>query len=99
VCIFVCKDLNGNNIAISRKCEEKYLEICAVELETEAFELIILSLHRAPTRDFNRFVKNLEVNFKYLCKPKAEFLIFGDINTYYLIKKQKKTIILFINNI
>jgi hypothetical protein len=49
VCIFVRKDLNANKIGISHYCTEKDLEICAVELETEASKLIILSLYRAPT--------------------------------------------------
>jgi len=44
VCIFVRKDLNINKTDISHACREKDLEICAVELETEATKLIILSV-------------------------------------------------------
>jgi exonuclease III len=90
VCIFVRKDLNANKIDISHNCIEKDLEICAVELETEASKLIILSLYRAPTDDFNRFIKNLDHTLKYLYKPKAEIIICGDINTNYLIESNQK---------
>ena len=64
------------------------MEISAIELQTKSSKFIILSLCRAPTRDFNQFIKNLDNVLKYLYKPKVEFLICGDINTYYLIKKK-----------
>jgi hypothetical protein len=63
VCIFVCKDLNFNKIDISHTCREKYLEICAVELEIEVSKLIVLSIYRAPTGDFNQFLKKLDDTF------------------------------------
>jgi hypothetical protein len=53
VCIFVCEDMNVNKINITHKCREKDLENCAVEIEVEALKLIVLSLYRAPTGDFN----------------------------------------------
>jgi hypothetical protein len=65
------------------------LEICAVELETKASELIILSLYREPAGDFNRFIKKLDT-LKHLYKPKSEPLICGDINTDYLIESNRK---------
>jgi len=71
---------------ISANCQEKDLEICAVELQTKSSKLIILSSYRVPTGDFNEFIKNLDGALKYLYKPKVELLIFEDINTDYLIK-------------
>jgi DNA-binding transcriptional MocR family regulator len=85
VCIFVCIDLNVNKIDILHNCREKYLEIYAVELETEASKLIVLSIYRAPTENFNQFLKKLDDTLKYLYKPKTEFLICGDINADYLL--------------
>jgi len=43
-----------------------------------------------PTRDFNRFIKNLDDALKHLYKPKAEFLNCGDITTDYLIESNLK---------
>jgi hypothetical protein len=36
------------------------MEICAVELETISSQLMILSIERASTGDFNQFVKDLD---------------------------------------
>ena len=44
VCISVRKDLNINKTDISHACREKDLELCAVELETEASKLTVLSV-------------------------------------------------------
>ena len=64
------------------------MEIFAIELQIKSSKLITLNLHRATTRDFNQFIKNVDDVLKYLYKPKVEFLICGDINTDYLIKKK-----------
>jgi hypothetical protein len=49
---------------------------------------MILSSYRVSTGDFNQFIKNLDDALKYLYKPKVELLIFGYINTDYLIEKK-----------
>ena len=79
-----------NKIDILQNCREKDLEICAVELETRASKLIVLSIYRAPTGDFNQFLKKLDDTLKYLYKPKTEFLICGDINANYLLESSRK---------
>ena len=94
MCILVPKDLDVNKIDILQNCREKDLEICAVELETGASKLIVLSIYGAPTGDFNQFFKKLDDTLKYLCKPKTEFLICGDINTDYLLESSRKKIYL-----
>ena len=57
MCIVVSNDLYFSKINISHNCKEKDFEICATELETKSSKLIILSLHRAPTGDFNQFIQ------------------------------------------
>jgi hypothetical protein len=81
---------SDNKIDISHNSREKDLEICAVPIETKATRLIIFCLYRAPTGDFNKFIKRMDDTFKLLHKPKAEFLICGDINTDYLIEIKRK---------
>jgi hypothetical protein len=85
-------------IDISHNCREKDLEICAVELETEASKLIVLSIYRVPTGDFNQFLKKLDDNLKYLHKPKTEFLLCGNINIDYLLESNRKKLFIFIIN-
>jgi hypothetical protein len=60
------------------------LEICAIQLETKSSNLIILSLYRAPSGDFQQFLRGFYDILKHLYNPKNEFLICGDINIDYL---------------
>jgi hypothetical protein len=60
------------------------LEICAIQLESKTCKLIIISLYRAPSGDFNQFLKRLDTILKYPYNPKSEFIICGDINIDYL---------------
>jgi hypothetical protein len=71
--IFVHEDMSVKKINITHKCTEKDLEICAVEIETEASKLTVLSLYRAHAGDFNRFTENFGDTLKYLYKPKPNF--------------------------
>jgi hypothetical protein len=66
------------------------LESCAIHLETKASSLIILSLYRAPSGDFNQFIKRSDATLKYLHTPKSEFLICGDINVDHLNENNSK---------
>jgi len=67
------------------------LEICAVEQEIEASKRIVFKyIYRAPTGDFNQFIKKLDDTLKYLYKPKAEFLLCGEINADYLHDSSRK---------
>jgi hypothetical protein len=73
-------------------CKEQDLKICAILLETETCNLLIISLYRAPFGDFNQFLKRLGTTLKYLYNPKSEFLICGDMNIDYLNESnQEKT--------
>jgi hypothetical protein len=95
---FVKKDQCFKKIDISHHSKEQDLEICAIQLETKSSNLIILSLYRAPSGDFQQFVRGLDATLKHLYNPKTEFLISGDINIDYLnenIQKNK----LITNNI
>jgi len=83
VCIFVRKDMNIKKIDISHNCREKDLEICAVELETEASKLIVLSVIEFLKEILSNSLKKLDDTLKYLYKPTAEFLLCGDINIDY----------------
>jgi hypothetical protein len=91
MCIFVRKGQCFSKIDISHHCKED-LEICAIQLETKTCKLIIISLYRAPSGDFNQFLKRPDITLNYLYNPKSEFIICGDINIDYLNESnQKKT--------
>jgi len=62
-----------SKINISHNCKYKDLEICAVEVETKSYELIILSIYRAPTGDFNQFIKNWMMLWNACINQKQNF--------------------------
>jgi exonuclease III len=66
------------------------LKICAIQLETKTCKLIIINLYRAPSGDFNQFLKRLDTTLKYLYNPKSKFIICGDINIDYLNESNQK---------
>jgi exonuclease III len=90
VCIFVRKDQCFNKTDISHHCKEQDLAICAIQLDIKTCKLIIISLYRAPSGDFNQFLKRLDTTLKYLYNPKSEILICGDININYLNESNQK---------
>jgi hypothetical protein len=70
------------------------LENCAIELETKSSELIIISLYKPPTGDFNQFIKDLNNAVKHQYTPTADLLICGDRKIWIISLKatQKKKI-------
>jgi hypothetical protein len=61
---------------MSRNCKEKDLKICAIKLEAKSSKPIILSVYRAPTGNFNQFIKNIYDALKLWYKSTGEFLIY-----------------------
>jgi hypothetical protein len=94
MCIFVRKDQSYNNynkIDILLHSTEQTLEISAIQLET--------NLYRAPSADFNQFIKRLDATLKYLCNSKYEFLTCGNKNVNYLNNNWEEKLLLRIYNL
>ena len=51
-CIFVRKDIHNNSFDLSKYCEEKNIEICAIQLTVKAKHLIVICIYRAPSGKF-----------------------------------------------
>jgi hypothetical protein len=90
VCIFVRADKHFSKIDISHHCTEQDFEICAIQLVTKTFNLIILILYRDPSGDVNEFLRRLDATLKYLYNPRSEIIICRDINIKYLNKNNRK---------
>jgi hypothetical protein len=56
-------------------------------------------LYRAPSGDFNQFVRALDATLMYLCNPKYKLLIFADINIDCLIENNRKIASSIINGL
>jgi len=48
VCVFVRKGASCTKTGTLYQCQKRDLEVCAIELETGRYSLIVLSLYRAP---------------------------------------------------
>jgi hypothetical protein len=79
---FVKRNVKCNQIDIMHHCNQQDMESCDVQLESK-FSIIYVV---APPGDFELFLNKLESISNYLYKPKAEFVICGDINVNYVIK-------------
>jgi hypothetical protein len=84
VCIFTQETVQFTNINLSKFCEEKDLEICAVKLHLLSCEICIATIYRSPTADFLYFMDNLEKILNIIYSNTIEIKICGDININYL---------------
>jgi hypothetical protein len=89
ICIFVQKNLSFNCVDLSKFCEEKTIELCAIQLESKDKCFLIICVNTAPSGDFNLFLQLFDEALKSLYKPKAEFLICGDLNIEYLLDSNR----------
>ena len=90
VCLYVRKDICYKSLDLNRYCEEKNLEICAVQIESMTNQLIILCVYRAPSGNFHQFLRLFEIMLMPLYRPKTEFVICGDVNIDYLSDSYRK---------
>ena len=91
VCIYVRRDLCCRSIDLTKYCEEKNYEVCAIQIRSRInSQIIIICIYRSPTGSFARFLKLLDIMLKSLYQPKIEFIICGDINVDYLSDNLRK---------
>ena len=81
-CVFLLGKLV--DAIISYHSEENCLQICGIQLQTKASNLIILSLYRAASRNLNQFRKSLYVTLEYLNYAESELQICSNVNKDYL---------------
>ena len=73
----VRKDVFYKSLDLTRYCEEKNLEICAVQIESVINQQIILCVYRSSSGNFHQLLRLFEMS---LYRPKTEFVICGDVN-------------------
>lgn len=84
VCIYVGKDVSYKSLNVTRYCEEKILETCAIQMDSMINQIIIMCVYRAPCGSFLKFLNLVEAMLSSLHEPKTEFIISGDVNVDYL---------------
>ena len=76
--IYVRKDVFYKSLDLTRYCEEKNLEICAIQIESVINQQIILRVYRSSSGNFHQLLRLFEI--MSLHRPKTEFVICGDVN-------------------
>jgi exonuclease III len=85
VCIFAHESTDFDVISTNRICKEKDLEICAVKINLPKSKIVIISIYRSPTENYNYFLRKLDSFLNSLYTKKMEFIICGDINIIYIV--------------
>ena len=84
VCIYICKYFQFSTINLENYCKEKDFEICALKLNLQKHNFIIICTYRAPTGDFTHFWTQLEIILNELHNISNEFILCGDFNIDYI---------------
>jgi hypothetical protein len=84
VCIYIHEDFDFSTISLAKYCKEKDIEVCAVKLNITDRKLIMLTIYRSTSGNFNKFMKHLDGVLNTWYSNKIEFIICGDINVNYL---------------
>ena len=85
VCIFVHESIDFDSFPTQHICKEKDLEICAIKLNLPTIKIVIITIYRSPTGNYNYFLRKLESLLNLLYTKKMEFIICGNINIIFIV--------------
>jgi len=60
VCIFVHESIDFHSVSNHHICKEKDLEICAVKLNLSKIKIVIITIYRSPTGNYNYFLRKID---------------------------------------
>jgi len=69
--------MTTTSLDLTRYCEEKNHEVCAIQIRTMTNLQIIICIYRSPSGNFYQFLKLLDIMLMFLYQPKTEFIICG----------------------
>jgi len=90
VIIYIQDKLTYKNINLLKYSKEQDIEICAIQLNTQANTVVILCLYRAPSGNFGNVLNVQDKILNSLHKPKNEFIICGNTNINYMEMSNNK---------
>jgi exonuclease III len=88
--IFLQEDLHFTTINLQKYCKERDIEIVAIQLKLNGNKVIILSIYRAPTGNYDYFLNKLDYILNLLHRHNTEFILCGDMNINYLKSNNRK---------
>jgi hypothetical protein len=98
-CIYVRNDLVFNIINATQYGIEKISEPCAIKIDCGEHDIIVICLYHSPSGDFYQFLQILDSMLMYLCKPKTELMLCGDISVNFLVDSNYKMEITHYSNL
>jgi exonuclease III len=90
VCIYISQSLQCSIINLEKYHKEKDLEICALKLNVQMNNFIIICIYRSPTGNFTHFLTQLEIILNDLCNTSSIFILCGDFNINYMKDSYRK---------
>ena len=84
VCIFLHKSYQFINVNLNSHCQEQDIEVCAIRLVHSPLDLCILSVYRAPSGNFDIFIKKTRRNIKSIILNPVNLVICGDFNVNFM---------------
>ena len=88
--IYISKSLQFSAINLEKYHKEKDFEICALKLNVQKYNFIIICIYRSPTGDFTHFLTQLEIILNELHNISNDFILCGDFNIDYTIDSCRK---------
>ena len=68
--MFVHEPIDFDVISAHHICKEKDFEICAVKINLPKIKIVIITIYRSPTGNYNYFLRNLDSFFKFIIYQK-----------------------------
>lgn len=82
-CIYISQSFQCNVINLEKYHKEKDLEICALKLNVQMNNFIIICIYRSPTGNYTYFLTQLEIILNDLYNTSSIFILCGDFNIDY----------------
>jgi exonuclease III len=86
ICIYLLETLKFLNTDLQKHCKEQDIEIISLNKKN----VIIFSIYRVPSGNFDYFLNILDTILRSLHNYKMDFILCGDINMNYLETSNKK---------
>ncbi|PNF30487.1 hypothetical protein B7P43_G10883 [Cryptotermes secundus] len=90
VCIFVQEKFKFTNIDLTKYCQDRDIEICAIMIHLNARKICIITIYRSPSGNFDIFMNKLDLILNKLFKVTVDFVICGDFNINVLVDSERK---------
>jgi len=90
VCIYISKSIQFSAINPEKYHKENDLEVCALKLNVQTYNFIIICIYRSPTGDYTHFLTQLEIILNELHNISNKSILCGDFNIDYTIDSCRK---------